>query len=311
MRALTFTLVLAASTIIGGCGGGGESSGSTVETPAPITPQNDIFTGMFIDTAVQGLNYETATQSGKTNEQGEFSYQNGEQVTFSIGSIMFESVLSKAIITPLDIFNTDNIQTPSVVNMLRLLQTLDDDGDLTNGIQITDEVHALAQGLTVDFSAQDFEAQVSQVVLNNPGIIQHLISPTDAIYHFEQTLESLGVAQSSCPSDHPKVGFTGFFQTRSHNVAGMATITSNCTIEVTNFTYDGQGPDVYFYAAIDQNYQDPSAFAISGRINGQPYNNETLILRLPIGKMLDDLTSISVWCVDFNANFGDLTFTAP
>jgi len=38
---------------------------------------------VFIDSAVKGLSYETATQSGVTDVDGTFKYLAGEKVTFS------------------------------------------------------------------------------------------------------------------------------------------------------------------------------------------------------------------------------------
>ncbi|WP_426360524.1 DM13 domain-containing protein [Pseudocolwellia sp. HL-MZ19] len=47
------------------------------------------------------------------------------------------------------------------------------------------------------------------------------------------------------------------------------------------------------------------------RDNSVEYVNENITLKLPNNKTLDDLQYLSVWCIDFNANFGDLRFTAP
>ena len=38
---------------------------------------------------------------------------------------------------------------------------------------------------------------------------------------------------------------------------------------------------------------------------------ETIILELPEGRFVDDFDSLSVWCVDFQADFGNLRLTAP
>lgn len=107
----------------------------------------------------------------------------------------------------------------------------------------------------------------------------------------------------------PKVGFTGGFSTLAHYVSGNASIVDDCTIVIENFTYDGGGPEVYVYAGIDHDYQSASAFAISNKLNGIIVDSETLVLKLPVGKTLDHFNGLSIWCVDFNANFGQLEFT--
>ena len=59
-----------------GCGGGSDSSN---------TSKPEIKTGLFIDSPVKGLFYETKTQSGLTNELGEFKYIEGETIKFKLG----------------------------------------------------------------------------------------------------------------------------------------------------------------------------------------------------------------------------------
>ncbi|GLX78757.1 hypothetical protein tinsulaeT_20970 [Thalassotalea insulae] len=297
------------SLLIISCGGGG--GGGSSSTPTPLTNTTPTtFTGMFLDSAVQGLNYATASGNGMTNAEGEFSYQANETVTFSIGDISFSAVLVKNVMTPLDIVGTSDINHPEVVNILRLLQTLDFDGDPNNGIQITAAAHSAAQGMYIDFAAPDFDEQVIDLVFDNGGFHQMLISAEMAVYHFQQTLAELNdQGISNCDKTHPMVGYYGYFETFAHNVSGRAEIMDDCTIKVTEFSYDGGGPEVYFYAAIDHQYSEAEAFPISQAINGMPFNNDEMILRLPNGKTLDDLNGISVWCVDFNANFGQVTFT--
>ena len=307
-RLLAYGLV---TLFISGCGGGSNDSAQTeIETspPAVTTPEPTVYTGIFLDSAVENLNYSTESSSGSTNELGEFSYQLDEKITFSIGNIEFPQVDVAAIITPLTLFDTQDVNDTSVVNMLRLLQSLDLDGDASNGIEISDAAHELASSLEVDFSEAEFDEQVAMLIEMSGALNQQLISADDAVYHFQQTLQNQDIA--SCDKTHSKVDQSGFFSTIAHNVTGKATIIDDCTIEITQFDYDGGGPDVYFYAARDHQYASADAFAISQKINGQPYENSIFILKLPSNKSLDDLTGLSVWwCVDFNANFGQLEFS--
>ncbi|MBL4826771.1 MAG: DM13 domain-containing protein, partial [Spongiibacteraceae bacterium] len=259
--------------------------------------------------AVEGLNYRTATQAGMTNQEGEFTYQAGESIIFSIGDIDFPSVDAEEQLTPLDIFQTADYENVGVVNMLRLLQTLDEDGVAGNGIVIASNVHSDAAGLTLDFTAPDFDSMVATLVANSGSPLVALIGAEQAINHLRTSLDDeVAVA---CGSDHAKVGFSGSLSTLAHNVSGTATIIDNCTIQITAFNYDGGGPQVYFYAADNFMFGSDDAFSISGAINGQTYVDRTLVYSLPNGKTLDDFDTLSVWCSDFNANFGDLIFAAP
>lgn len=300
------------SLSLSACGGG--SGSSTKETSqAPIQPSPVTYTGTFIDSPVQGLNYKTETQTGVTNANGEFIYQLNEKVTFSIGDIEFLETPVASVITPLTVFNTQDTNKTEVVNMLRLLQTLDVDGDASNGITLNDNIHTLAANLTVDFASVDFDSQVQQLVIDNNAVNISLISAAQAVMHFENTLAgNTGNNPSGCGNDHPSVGYTGSFNTLAHDVTGDAEIIDNCTIEITNFNYDATAPAVYFYAD-NSSSSTTESFTLGDELrkDSNPYNNATITVKLPNGTTLDDINIFSVWCVDFSVSFGDLTFTAP
>ena len=300
-------------SILTACGGG-NSDTTTVEPEVivapPVTYVATTFTGKFIDAAVIGVKYKTPEQEGMTNTEGEFIFQSDDKITFSIGDIVFPEVLADVIITPLTIFNTTDVNNIAVVNMLRLLQTLDEDGIPENGINILSEMHQLTVGLNVDFTSSDFESQVTGFLANGSQLNKQLITADEAIYHFQMTLDEINnETMSDCGSSHNKVGQSAFFTTLSHNVSGRAEILDNCTIKISQFSYDGGGPDVYFYAANDRFYDSDDAFRMGNQLNGSNgFENADLILKLPNNKTLDDLNSLSVWCVEFEANFGDLLF---
>lgn len=115
------------------------------------------------------------------------------------------------------------------------------------------------------------------------------------------------ISTSSCSdSDHPKVGLVANLSTIAHNVSGRAEIIDNCTIEVTNFNFDGNAPNVVFYGAADGNYNN--GYTISERLDGTPFVNATYTITLNSPLELNNLDGISVWCVEFSANFGDGLF---
>ena len=291
------------------CGSDSSTSEAPI-TPEPALPEVSTYTGQFFDSAVAGLNYKTASQSGQTNQLGEFQFQGKESIIFSIGGIELPSTVANLYLTPLDIYQTQDTNQIEVVNLLRLLQSLDADGDASNGIEIEESVHQLAANLTIDFSASDFEQQVADLVSKSGAVNQELISATMAIDHFKLTLNEIGQNNlSSCTKEHEKIGHTGFFSTFAHNVSGKATIIDDCTIEISQFSYDGGGPDVYFYGAIDHEYTSVDAFPMGQKLNGKIYNNARIFIKLPQNKSLDDLNGLSVWCTEFEANFGQVEFT--
>jgi hypothetical protein len=295
---------------LSGCGGSGAETTNLITAPQISSPTPTLLQGTFVDSAVAGLAYSTATQSGKTNAQGEFLYIEGEEVVFSIGDIKFPPVEGQEMISPLVVFGVTTTDDVRVSNMARLLQTLDEDGIPGNGISIADETHNQATGVTIDFGADNFEQQVVDVVANAGAAYTTLISSQSAIEHLNLTLGNM-VNLRNCATDSTKMGYTGTFSTLAHNVSGTATVIDNCTIEISMFNFDGAAPNVRFYAGVNGNFSGAEAFGINERIDGRSYSNETIILTLPEGKFVDDFDSLSVWCVEFQANFGDLRLLAP
>ncbi len=176
-------IVLVAGTLTacdggGGGGGGGAPSGSKSPSQQPAGK-----TGQLIDSAVAGVDYATATFSGKTDANGEYLFTEGETVVFKIGEIVFPAIAAKGVVTPLDLAGSQNIDDPKVINIARLLQTLDEDQDPSNGIVIPGS----AGPAPVDFglSVADFENQVNSVL----GLT--LVNRASAMAHLQQALDAL------------------------------------------------------------------------------------------------------------------------
>ena len=81
-------LLGALPVILIACGGGGGGGGGSSEpaTSVVVSPPDLILTGYFADNGVEGLSYETETQSGVTDSAGRFQYKEGEEILFSIGA---------------------------------------------------------------------------------------------------------------------------------------------------------------------------------------------------------------------------------
>ena len=317
LRLILLSFLLAAGLIA--CGGSSDDNNSEMEVENGMGEElngmdeetnemDDIKepeTGVFIDSPVQGLLYTTASMQGITNANGEFQYVLGEEVTFSIGDLDLPPVVGMSEVTPYDIFATDEIYNPSVINLARLLQSLDVDGDPNNGIEISSSAHLAFSITSLDFSGDDFDAEVNALLGSAGSMNNALISASSATDHL---FTSLGIqVEQGCGSDHPLVGTQTQFTTYFHDVSGTLTVTDNCTLTVTNFNYDGEGPSVAFYTGLDGDYSNGQA--ISSMINGQAYFNRTFVLNLPLSLSLDDFNGVSVWCYDFHANFGDAIFS--
>jgi hypothetical protein len=134
LYALTAVLLLtgAKCAFVATSGGGGGGSDNNDKNNSTIVVVSD---GQFIDGPVEGLRYVSGELSGNTGRQGEFQYEQDQPVRFYIGDILLgEATRGKPVITPLDLVENGTIDTPAVINIARLLQSLDaipDDGAIT------------------------------------------------------------------------------------------------------------------------------------------------------------------------------------
>jgi hypothetical protein len=107
------------------------TSGSSGDADKPSDEQQSnlvvvIRSGRFVDAPVQGLGYRSGTLAGVTGPNGEFEYLSGEAVQFHVGDLMLgRAVPAKALVTPVDLVADGSMDTPGVVNISRLLQSLD------------------------------------------------------------------------------------------------------------------------------------------------------------------------------------------
>ena len=183
-RIATLLCVTLVAGALGGCGGNG-GDGNT----------DNASQGLFVDAPVSGLEYTSGTFSGITGPNGEFSFLPGEQVEFFIGDIALGMATGDTVVTPLDLFSdATDVNDPRVINLLRLLQTLDVDGIPDNGIVITPETREQAVDISIDFSVPIADFAGNPELLNLLGAVTNvseLVDAPAAIAHFQQTMAAL------------------------------------------------------------------------------------------------------------------------
>jgi hypothetical protein len=155
--------------------------------------------GRFIDSPVQGAEWVSGELNGTTDVNGTFSYRGRDTVRFSIGAVELGEVEGGDVITPLDLVGADSIDNAQVLNMVRLLLSLDADGIPSNGIEITAQTRSAAT-LNIDFSLPITEFQDDSAVMELVNAAQlgtdrqlTIVSAEDARAHFEGTLQGLQV----------------------------------------------------------------------------------------------------------------------
>ena len=166
--------------------GGGSGSGSTT----PLATKQ----GVFVDSVVSGVAYSTQSKSGVTDANGNYDYVEGETVTFSIGGIVLGTATAGPVVTPLSLVSGATDATdPTVTNIVKLLLTLDADGNPDNGIEINQATVTAAAGVNINFSVSEAQFDTNTDVVNfvtaatgSPA----LVDATTAQTHFTATLNS-------------------------------------------------------------------------------------------------------------------------
>ncbi|WP_297431267.1 DUF2202 domain-containing protein [Sulfurimonas sp.] len=170
----------AMSMLLVGCG----SSSSTDSTT----------TGYFIDTAVQNAHYKTSSgKEGETDSQGKFEYKSGDNVTFSLGKLQLGTAIpsTDGLATP----NNLSDQNDTVVLMLQTLQSLDSDGNVSNGITIAQETIDKLNGLDTEIFFSDLN-ETTLLTLNSTydlGLDKNGdgnldVNATEAIEHMNESV---------------------------------------------------------------------------------------------------------------------------
>lgn len=116
----------------------------------------DFATGVLAG-PISGLRYQTPTRSGVTNNRGEFHYAKGEAIAFFLGGLAVGAVKSAPRLNLAQLVNRvagkiDKLHDPLVTNLARLVQTLDQDGNIEAGVSIAPAVHDLIGTAVFNFS---------------------------------------------------------------------------------------------------------------------------------------------------------------
>lgn len=190
VRLLRPLLLSSAIALLSACGSDSD--------PAPAAPTGSA-TGILSDSAVGGVRYTTSSGiTGTTDSDGRFRYNPGDKVTFQIGSLTLGEVTvtgTDATITPLEVAESRTDLTEAqrqnmVTNLLVLLQSLDSDGDASNGISIPanlatvlNDTAAAALDLDADPAAFVASSTLSSLASSAGGSV---VNPTEALEHFRE-----------------------------------------------------------------------------------------------------------------------------
>ncbi|SFV56197.1 Autotransporter adhesin [hydrothermal vent metagenome] len=171
-RVAEISISLLLAGLIVGCGGSG----------GDITPSTNKGTGYYVDSAVAGVNYVCGAQTGVTDSDGKFVYEINKECTFSVGNTILRKISKE------DLSSKEFTVIENNITIASLLQTLDNDGDASNGITITKEVRdALKEN---DSTTLDINA-IFDTVSNVSEYRGHFVTETEAGQHLGNTVKSM------------------------------------------------------------------------------------------------------------------------
>ena len=136
--------------------GCGSSDSSTTSTATG--------TSHYIDSAVSDADYLCGNQSGKTGSDGNFTYEVGKTCTISIGDIPLRTLSIEDLIDGKSYYETN-------LTVARILQSVDDDGNSSNGINIDTNVVSAIKA-----------ANIKQFPSTN-SLLSELISVVESVPH--------------------------------------------------------------------------------------------------------------------------------
>ena len=227
LKITLFSLV--AVVALTGCGGGSSSSSSKAPknttkvintVQASLTSSSsytDLFnqlktqtdkTGLLMDAyGVQGLYVDCGTQKVVTNKDGLFTCTstplNIYLGSFKVGTL--SQIPKDRIIYTQDILNLPRAATvhPDVTKLSMILQSLDEDANLNNGIDITTESMDILDNelanftsihqLTLDDTNQIIDNVIAERKANNPDVKLHKVSKKEAQINLTEALANTPV----------------------------------------------------------------------------------------------------------------------
>lgn len=202
------------------------------ESPQIDQPQS----GRFIDSVVQGLIYQTPVTSSQTDVAGRFLFRNGNNIRFALlPSLLLGDapVPAKAVMTPRDLFPGASASDPRIINLARVLQSLDADRNTANGIDLRQAQGELANLPTADrVTVLNLDVASSDLAAANPKLMNYLqnanrplISEAVAARHLECSEQDVQNGQSpdgQCAADpvviSPKAATLSILEDQSDHV---------------------------------------------------------------------------------------------
>ena len=182
--AWSYSAALAAVLLLAGCGGGSDTTDSTVNTTT--------YSGIFIDSPVDGLEYKgTKGSVGITKNGGKFTFEEGEVITFRAGNVIVGEAMPSSndpFVTPKKIVEYRvgapvDLNDTRVLAIAQFLMGADIDNDPLNNIVI--------DAATLEKLAQKPDIRLDENDINASIIAYYLEEGEDELHSYAEILEHL------------------------------------------------------------------------------------------------------------------------
>jgi len=182
-------------------------------------------TGYYYNSPISGIDYETSLDgevirtgvTGEDDDPGSFLFIEGATVSLSLGGTVLGETDAKERVTPFDLAGVaedaiggcdvsaslpdDGSRFRIVHNMAALLQTLDTDGDPSGTIDISSDVAALFDNVTIEFNQpwEDFRTDTALQDVLDAANSANLFSDTRTLRDRVAALRALYQSIGLCP----------------------------------------------------------------------------------------------------------------
>lgn len=250
------------------------SGSSTNESGA----DSGLLTGKIAGVTVEGLSYQTESQSGVTTADSTFTFKEGESVSFFIGDIAIGQASAAAELTLFDLVGIadpdsladgaetklkqttrNSFQFEHLSNLVVLLTALDEDGDFANGVVIPASLESVAQGKTLDIlgsKTNTFKYDLTDSELLSEAVSEGVWQTTPTIASAGAALDAFYAAMGITPEvyavskelyDTDEDGNTDVTTSYAFDDVGNLVSTTKEAVDdqslsiVTTYTYDDSG----------------------------------------------------------------------
>jgi hypothetical protein len=159
------------------------------------TTMPKIGVGHYVDSAVKGVTYDCGNQNGVTDENGTFTFEKGKSCVFTLGNIVLRELDPKKL-------EDKTIVVEDNIDNARLLQTLDNDGNADNGIEITKSVlDAISASGTEMVPVGNELETFFQNIEGVEGYEGAIVSIEEAQQHIEKTAQEIKQLLENMPTE--------------------------------------------------------------------------------------------------------------